>query len=88
LGARRKTISAVSIRVDGTTRDTLRELAHECDEKMSVLLAQAVKDLRRKKFMEGLNAEYAALRSDPSLWKAEVRERSAWDSSLGDGLEK
>jgi predicted transcriptional regulator len=80
-------MSAV-IRVDKPTHETLRELSEECDEKMSVLIALAVKDLRRKKFMEALNAEYAALRADEAGWEADRQERAAWDVALADGLEK
>ena len=80
-------MSAV-IRVDESTHETLRELSEECDEKMSVLIALAVKDLRRKKFMEALNAEYAALRADEAGWESDRQERAAWDVALADGLEK
>jgi predicted transcriptional regulator len=88
LRRRRKVMSAVSIRIDEPTHDTLRELAKEWDEKISVLLAQAVKDLRRKKFMEALNAEYAALRADPKAWESEAKERAAWDGTLLDGVDR
>jgi predicted transcriptional regulator len=81
-------MSAVSIRVDEPTHETLRELSKEWDEKISVLVAQAVKDLRRKKFMESLNAEYAALRVNPKAWEAETKERAAWDGTLLDGVDK
>ena len=81
-------MNAVNIRVDEPTRDTLRALSRECDEKMSVLVAQAVKDFRRKKFMEALNAEYAAVRADPEAWKSELQERAIWDGTLLDGIDK
>src|ERR1035437_2358549 len=45
---RRNPMSAV-IRIDEPTHETLRELSKDCDESMSVLVAQAVKDLRRKR---------------------------------------
>ena len=79
---------AVNVRVDEPTHATLRELSLEYDEKMSVLLAEAVKDFRRKKFMEAVNVEYAALRDDPEAWAAERAERAIWDATLTDGLTK
>lgn len=81
-------MSAATVRVDGPTHDTLRELSEQYGEKMSSLLSQAVKDLRRRKFMEAVNAEFAALRSDPKAWKGEAKERAAWDATLADGLRK
>jgi predicted transcriptional regulator len=80
-------MSAV-IRVDEPTHETLRELSKDCDESMSVLVAQAVKDLRRKRFIEFANAEYAALRADEVAWEAERQERAVWDAALADGLTK
>ena len=79
---------STAIRVDEPTRDALRELSKECDESMSRLVAQAVKDLRRKKFIESANAEYAALRADEGAWEAERQERAVWDAALADGLTK
>lgn len=70
------------------THETLRELAEEWNEKKSVLLAQAVKDLRRKKFMEAVNAEFEALRKDKAAWDDELAERAVWDVTLSDGAER
>lgn len=79
---------ATTVRVDEPTHDTLRELSEQYGEKMSSLLAQAVQDLRRKKFMEAVNAEFAALRSNPKASERERKERAAWDTTLPDGLRK
>ena len=79
---------ATVIRVDEGTRDTLRELSREFDETMSALVSQAVRDLRRKKFIEAANAEYSALRADEEAWVAERQERDAWDATLDDGLDR
>ena len=79
---------STAIRVDEPTHRTLLELSREYDESMASLAAQAVRDLRRKKFMETVNAGYAALRADESAWEAEKKERSVWDAALPDGLEK
>jgi len=40
----------------------------------------------RKKFLEGCNADYARLRTDPQAWQEELEERALWDCTLMDGL--
>jgi hypothetical protein len=54
---------------------------------MQDVLAEAVEAYRRQRFLEGANAEYAALRADPTAWAEEQAERAAWDATLADGLE-
>jgi hypothetical protein len=34
------------------------------------------------------NQAYAALKSDPDAWQAELAERAEWDAALADGLER
>ena len=79
-------MSALMVRVDELTRETLRELSKTCDEKMSVLLACAVEDFRRKKFLEAANAAYETLRADPKARAADEIERDLWDGVASDGL--
>lgn len=81
-------MASAMVRVDESTHETLRELAQKCDESMSVLISQAVEDLRRKKFMETVNEEYGALREEADAWAAEQNERKAWDVALTDGVDK
>lgn len=47
---------------------------------------RAIEAYRRVRFLEGLNADYAAL--DPGAWKEEIEEREVWDRTLMDGLER
>ena len=53
---------------------------------MQAILDKAIEAFRRQKFLESVNAGYAALRSDPTAWDDELRERSDWDQTLLDGL--
>jgi predicted transcriptional regulator len=76
------------VRVNEPTHEILRELARESDKSMSFLLSLAVEDLRRKKFMEAVNEEYRVLRADAIAWAAEQNDRTAWDTTLTDGLDK
>jgi hypothetical protein len=53
---------------------------------MLALLDEAIEALRRQRFLERVNAGYAALRADPGAWEAVEGERRAWDVTLPDGL--
>lgn len=41
---------------------------------------------RRQRFLEEVNAGYAALRADPEASSAHTAEIAAWDATLADGL--
>ncbi len=77
---------------DGTTRISarahgiLRELSRAEGKPMLALLDEAVEVLRRRRFLERVNAAYATLRSDRGAWEAIEAERRAWDATLPDGL--
>jgi predicted transcriptional regulator len=75
-----------TIRVSERTRETLSVLAHAASQTMGAVLDQAVEAYRRNRFLEDVNAAYAVLRDDPSAWAELEAERSAWDSTLADGL--
>ena len=49
-------------------------------------LAKAVETYRRQTFLEGLNADFAALRKDRRAWAEERSECAAWDATMADGL--
>lgn len=53
---------------------------------MQALLEEAVEALRRQRFLEQVNAAYAAIRGDAKAWAAVEQERRAWDGTLLDGL--
>jgi hypothetical protein len=40
----------------------------------------------RQCFLEGVNADFADLRNDPTAWQEELAERATWDCTLADGL--
>jgi hypothetical protein len=55
---------------------------------MQADLKQAIECCQRDKFLDEVNAAYAALRSDPEVWKEEQAERAAWDKAHIDGLQE
>lgn len=73
-------------RISAAAHGILRELSEAEGKPMSALLDEAVETLRRQRFLERVNAAYAALRSDPAAWADIVEERRAWEPTLSDGL--
>lgn len=74
------------VRISEQTHQALREIARAEDSSMQAVLDKAVEEYRRRRFLEEVNAAYAALREDPEAWQEVEEERSAWDATLGDGL--
>jgi hypothetical protein len=75
-----------TVRINETTRDTLRELARAEGRPMQAVLEQAVETLRRQRFLEAVNSAYGSLRGDAKAWAGIERDRRDWDSTLLDGL--
>jgi hypothetical protein len=75
-----------TVRINDSTREILREMARIEGRSMQALLAEAVEAMRRKRFLEQLNAAYSSLRRDAKAWAAVERERREWDGTLLDGL--
>ncbi len=79
-------MATTTVRLPETTRATLRELATQSGEPMSVVLEKAVEAYRRQCMLEQANAAYAALRADSAVWAEEMAERRAWEATLADDL--
>lgn len=75
-----------TVRISDSTREMLREMARTEGKPMQALLQEAVEALRRKRFLEDVNAGYASLRGDAKAWAALEKERQTWDGTLLDGL--
>ena len=81
-------MTTTTIRVSTETRDALHELAHTAGVPMQQVLEQAIETYRRQRLLAEANVAYAALREDAAAWDDLARERSAWDATLSDGLER
>ena len=75
-----------TVRISGSAHEILREMSKAEGKAMLTLLDEAVEGLRRQRFLEQVNAAYAALRGNPRAWESIERERRAWDATLPDGL--
>jgi hypothetical protein len=54
---------------------------------MQAVLDSAIEHYQRDKFLDGVNAGFANLRSDPKAWNEEQAERALWDKTLSEGIE-
>ncbi len=80
-------MSGTTVKVKAETYAKLKEAVAETGEPMIEVLAKAVETYRRRTFLEGLNADFAALRNDRRAWAEEQSERAAWDATMADGLQ-
>ena len=55
---------------------------------MAAVLEEAIERHRRQKFLEEVNASYAALKANRKKWKDETSERKLWDRANDDGLKE
>ena len=79
-------MSTTTVRISKGTLQTLREMATQAEEPMQATLEKAIEAYRRQRFLEGLSADFAALRERPEAWREEMAEREEWDLTIGDGL--
>jgi predicted transcriptional regulator len=80
-------MESLTVRISRSTHAALRALAEETDEPMTEILDKAIEFYRRQRFLDGLNADFAALRQNKAAWQEELAERDSWDATLADGLE-
>ncbi len=73
------------VRITGHTHQALREMAQAEHQSMQSVLKKAVEEYRRRRFLEDVNAGYAALRNDPEAWQEIQAERAEWET-MSDGL--
>ncbi len=79
-------MAGTTVKIDAETYAKLKAAVAETGEPMIEVLAKAVEAYQRQRFLEGLNADFAALRADRGAWAAEQAERAAWDATLADDL--
>jgi hypothetical protein len=80
-------MATTTVRLRFESHKALKEISELTGESLQEALDRAIEDLRRKVYLEGLSADYAALRADPKAWEAHQQETSVWDVTNADGLE-
>ncbi len=77
-----------TVRITSETRGVLRSLARTEGRSMQAVLRSALEEYRRSRFVDAVDAGYAALRKDPAAWAAELAERELWEGASLDGVEE
>ena len=80
-------MSSATVKIDAETYAKLKAAANETGKPMIEVLAKAIDAYARQCFLDGLSADFAALRADSKKWNEELAERAAWDATLTDDLE-
>jgi hypothetical protein len=76
-----------TIRIRPGAHKALKEIAAATGESLQDALDQAIEDRRRRLYLEGVNADYAALNPDPKALEEFKKEMAGWDITNLDGLE-
>jgi predicted transcriptional regulator len=79
---------ATTIRIRSASHQALKELAAMTGRSLQDELDQAVEQRRRAVYLEGLKADYAAMRQDPKANAEFQKEVALWDTTSDDGLGK
>jgi predicted transcriptional regulator len=79
---------ATSIRIRPASHRALKELAAMTGQSVQDVLDEAIDDRKRRLYLEGVNADYAALNQNPKAKEDFEKEMAAWDTTNLDGLEK
>lgn len=83
-----KMASQTTVRIDAATHRTLKALRRQTGETTPEILRRALEEDRRKHFLDGLAADFAAVRNDAKGSADERAERALWDATTKDGFEE
>jgi hypothetical protein len=80
-------MAATTIRIREKSHRALKEMAAITGESLQDVLDQAIEERRRKLYLEGVNADYAALKRNPKQWADFKKELAVWDVTNLDGMD-
>ena len=80
-------MKATTVRIRQTSHQALKEIAATTGQSLQDALEQAIEERRRRVYLEGAAADYAALKRDPKAWADYRKELEIWDTASADGLE-
>jgi predicted transcriptional regulator len=81
-------MAAATVRISSAAHKALSELAKDEKVPMQTVLDRAIENYRRNRFLDAVNAQFAALRADEGKWKSELEERDEWSGTLNDGAKE
>jgi len=79
---------SATVRINKPSWQALKLIASQTGEPMQAILDKAIEVYRRQYFLQKANNAYAALRENTETWQEEIKEREAWDATLGDGIKE
>ena len=79
-------MASTTIRIRAASHRSLKEIADASGQSLQDALDQAIEERRRTLYLEGVNADYAAL--NPKAFADFRKEIGAWDVTDLDGLEE
>jgi predicted transcriptional regulator len=80
-------MAATTIRIRPASHAALKEMAEMTGRSLQDELDQAIEERQRRLYLEGANADYAALKRDPKAYAEFKKENGIWDATNLDGLE-
>ena len=78
-------MTSTTIRIRSKSHRALKELAAMTGQTLQDVLEEAIEDRQRRLYLEGLNADYAALKNNPKAYAAFKKEMAAWDRPIAMG---
>jgi predicted transcriptional regulator len=82
-----KPAAGTTVRISSESHRVLKSLAESTGKSLQAVLEDAIEERTRRLYLEGLNADYAALQADPKAAAEFKKEVAAWDVTNADGLE-
>lgn len=79
-------MASTTVKLPKDAHGALVELAESQGKPMSQLVADLIERERRRAFLEGLNADFARLRTDSAAWVDYQAEITSMEGTLMDGL--
>lgn len=79
-------MDSTTVRISQRTHQRLRELSKRSGEPVGMVVEHAVEALRRERFFDQMDAAFADVQADAIARTEVAADRSAWETTLGDGL--
>ncbi|GEM_PF-869043 len=76
--------ATTTIRVSTDDRALLQEIAETLGRSQQDIVHDALEYFRRAQMLRAMNAAFAALHAEPSVWASVLAERAGWDAAIDD----
>lgn len=80
-------MASTMIRIRPQSHRALKKMAAASGQSLQDVLDRAIEEHERKLYLDGVEADYAALKRDPKAWAEFQKEIAIWDVTNLDGLD-